>query len=57
MKLSAPTQVVFILAVILAIISLLPAIGIAVGILGAYGYWILLLGFIVLAVGNLLSGI
>ena len=57
MQLSAPTTVVFIIAVILAVIALLPAIGIAVGGLGAYSFWILLVAFIVLAAGNLLNGL
>jgi len=57
MELSAPTTAVFIIAVILAIISLLPVIGIPLGGLGAYSYWILLIGFIVLAAGNLMKGL
>jgi len=57
MELSAPTKIVFIIAVILAILSLLPVIGIAAGILGAYSYWLLLLALIVLAAGNLLRGV
>ena len=57
MELSAPTKIVFIIAVILAILSLLPVIGIAAGILGAYSYWLLLLALIVLAAGNLLKGV
>lgn len=57
MDLSAPTKVVFILAVILAIISLLPVIGIAAALLGAYSYWLLLAAFVVLAVGNLVTGL
>lgn len=57
MELSAPKQIVFIVAVVLAVISLLPVIGIPLGALGAYSYWLLLVAFIVLAAGNLLKGI
>jgi hypothetical protein len=57
MNLSAPTKIVFFIAVILAVISLLPMLGIAVAILGAYSYWLLLLAFIVLAAGCLLKGV
>jgi len=57
MNLSAPTKIVFIIAVILAVLSLLPVLGIAVAILGAYSYWLLLVAFIVLAVGCLLRGV
>ena len=57
MNLNAPTKIVFIIAVILAVISLLPVLGIAVAILGAYSYWLLLVAFIVLAAGCLLKGV
>ena len=57
MQLSAPTKIVFIIAVVLAIISLLPVIGIPLGAIGAYSYWLLLVAFIVLGAGNLLKGI
>jgi hypothetical protein len=35
-------KIVFVIAVILAVISLLPVLGMAVAILGAYSYWLLL---------------
>jgi len=57
MELSAPTRAVFIIAVAIAVISLLPVIGIPLGALGAWSYWLLLVAFIVLAAGNLLKGI
>jgi len=57
MQLSAPTTVVFLIALILAIVSLLPVIGIALGGIGAYSYWILFVGFVVLLLGNLLKGL
>jgi len=57
MELSAPTKIVFIIAVVLAVISLLPVIGIPLGAFGAYSYWLLLVAFIMLAAGNLLKGV
>jgi len=57
MELSAPTKIVFIIAVILAVISLLPVIGIPLGAFGAYSYWLLLVAFVVLAAGNLFKGV
>jgi hypothetical protein len=48
---------VFIIAIVIAMISLLPVIGIPVGALGAYSYWLLLVAFIVLAAGTLFKGI
>lgn len=57
MELSAPKQIVFIIAIVLAVISLLPVIGIPLAAIGAYSYWILLVAFIVLAAGNVLKGV
>jgi len=57
MELSAPTKIVFIIAIVLAVISLLPVIGIPLGALGAYSYWLLLVAFVVLVAGNVLKGI
>lgn len=57
MELSAPTKIMFIIAIVLAVISLLPVIGVSLGALGAYSYWLLLVAFLVLAAGNLLKGI
>lgn len=57
MQLSAPTKIVFIIALVLAVISLLPVIGISLGALGAYSYWVLLVAFILLVAGNVLNGL
>ncbi|WP_011583249.1 MULTISPECIES: hypothetical protein [Chelativorans] len=57
MQLSAPTTVVFLIALILAIVSLLPVLGITLGGIGAYSYWILFVGFVVLLLGNLMKGL
>jgi len=57
MELSAPTRVAFVIAVALAIISLLPVIGVPLGAVGAYSYWLLLVAFVMLAVGNLFKGV
>jgi hypothetical protein len=55
MRLSAPTKTLFLLAVIVAIISLIPALGITLPVIGAHSYWILAAAFAMLAAGNLLS--
>ena len=57
MRLSAPTMIVFVIAVVLAIVSLLPVVGITLGAVGAYSYWVLFAGFVLLALGNLLNGL
>jgi len=56
MELSAPTKIVFIIAIILAVVSVLPVIGVSLGAVGVYSYWLLFAGFVVLALGNLLKG-
>lgn len=56
MELSAPTKIVFIVALVLAVVSVLPVIGVSLGAIGVYSYWLLFAGFVVLALGNLLKG-
>lgn len=55
MTLSAPSQAVFWIAVVLAIIALIAYFGV-IGPITAYAFWILIVAFIVLAVGCLLRG-
>ena len=54
MKLSAPKNITFYVAVALALIGL---IGFFVASMTAFAPWILLVGFIVLAAGNMLEGL
>jgi len=56
MKLSAPTQMVFIIAVVLAVLGLL-AMLVQIPVLTGLASWLVLLGFIVLAVGNIAPGL
>jgi len=55
MKLSAPKLVTFWIAVILAIIALLGQLAIAA--LAPYAFWILLVAFVLLALGTFVSGL
>ena len=57
MQLSAPTKIVFILSVILAVLSLLPVFGLLVPVIGAYSYWLLVVAYVVLAAASLLKGL
>lgn len=57
MALNAPTKIVFIISVILAIVSILPAVGVTLGGFGAYNFWLLLAAFIILVAGNILPGL
>jgi hypothetical protein len=54
MDLSAPKQVTFWIAVVLAVLGLLGALA-TIPFLSAYSFWILLVGFIVLAAGCFLK--
>jgi hypothetical protein len=56
MELSEPKQITFIVAVVLAVIGLLATL-ITIPVLSGLAFWILLVGFIVLAVGNLIKGL
>jgi len=54
MKLSAPKQITFYIAVVLAVIAL---IGYFVAALSGIAPWLMLAAFVVLALGNLLEGL
>jgi hypothetical protein len=54
MKLSAPSQVVFIISLVLAVIGVLPLLGVALPAVSFSTAWILVLAYVVLAAGVLL---
>jgi len=55
MNLSAPTQIVFIITVIIAVIGLLMAFGVfSLGAISAF--WVMTVAYVVLAVACLLKG-
>lgn len=56
MNLSAPTQIVFIISVIIAIIGIVAAFG-ALTFIPLAAVWIMLIAYIVLAAGCLLRGV
>jgi len=55
MNLSAPTQVVFLISLVIAVIGVLAGLAIIPG-LPIAAFWIIAVGYIVLAVGCLLKG-
>ena len=57
MKLNAPTKIVFIISAVLAILALLPMIGVAIPVIGVHTTWIALAGYVVLAAGNMFKGL
>lgn len=56
MNLSAPKQVTFIVAAIPAIVGLLGSL-IAIPVISPLAFWLVLVGFVVLALGNLVDGL
>lgn len=56
MNLNAPSQVVFWIAVIIAVLAIIGFLAPTVPIIGAYAFWIAILAFVVLAGGVLMKG-
>ncbi|MBU4529438.1 MAG: hypothetical protein KUA43_10020 [Hoeflea sp.] len=56
MNLSAPTQVVFLLSLVIAIVGILAGLAIIPG-LPISAFWIVVIAYVVLAVGNLLKNV
>jgi len=56
MNLSAPTQAVFLISLILAVLALIGAF-VHVAFLTPYAFWLAIIGYIVLAVGCLAKGL
>ena len=55
MKIGAPKQITFLIAVIVAVVGLLANI-FAIPTLSAYAFWLVVIGFIILAAGNMIEG-
>jgi threonine/homoserine/homoserine lactone efflux protein len=55
MKLSAPKVVTFWIAVALVVLGILASQGVLAG-LAAYAFWLVVVGFVVLALGVLMKG-
>jgi hypothetical protein len=56
MNLSAPTQLMFIIAVVLALVALVGYFVPTIAIIGVYAFWIMTVAFVVLAAGALFRG-
>ena len=56
MKLSPPKQITFWIAVVLAVLGVLANL-ITIPVLSGLAVWLVVIGFVVLAVGNLVEGI
>ncbi len=56
MNISAPKQITFWIAVIVAVIGLISYL-VTIPVLSGLAFWLVLLGFIILAAGNLFEGL
>ena len=56
MRLNAPTFIVFVISLVLAVLALLSAL-VPIPIVSAYPFWILLIAYLVLVAGNMLKGV
>jgi hypothetical protein len=57
MKLKSPTQIVFWLSVLLAVLGLIGQFGVVAGLGGAIAFWLVLVAFVLLALGVLFKGL
>jgi hypothetical protein len=55
MRISAPKQVTFWVAVILAVLGILATL-VTIPVLSGMAFWLVVIGFIILAAGNLIEG-
>ncbi|XSG81261.1 MAG: hypothetical protein ACPW61_09230 [Methyloligella sp. ZOD6] len=55
MNLSAPTQIVFFISLILAILAVV-GVFVAIPFVSAYAFWVAVAAYVILALGNLLAG-
>lgn len=56
MNLNAPTQLMFIIAVVLALVALIGYFVPTIAIIGVYSFWIMTVAFVVLAVAVMFRG-
>lgn len=56
MKLTEPKAVTFWVSVLLAVLGLLGAL-VEIPVISAYAFWLVLVGFVLLALANLLKGL
>jgi threonine/homoserine/homoserine lactone efflux protein len=56
MQLSAPKQITFWVAVVVALVGLVSSF-VAIPVLSGFAFWIVVLGFVILAAANLMEGL
>lgn len=55
MNLSAPTTVVFVISLILAVLAVLGTL-VVIPVITPYAFWVAILAWLVLAIGNVMTG-
>ena len=56
MQISAPKQITFWIAVVIAVVGLLAKL-VTIPVLTGFAFWLVVIAFIILAAGNLLEGL
>lgn len=56
MKLNAPKQITFWIAVVIAVVGVVASL-VDIPFLSDYAIWVVVIGFVLLALGNLLEGL
>jgi len=57
MKLTAPTQPIFLVSLVLAVIGILPLLGVSLPVIGAYATLCLVAAYVLLALAVILKGL
>jgi hypothetical protein len=57
MNLNAPTQVIFILSLIIAVLALIGFFVPTIPYISAYAFWLAIIGYVVLAAGCVMKGV
>jgi threonine/homoserine/homoserine lactone efflux protein len=56
MTLSAPKQITFWIAVVIAVVGVIASL-VTIPVLSGFAFWLVVIGFVVLALGNLVDGL
>lgn len=57
MDLSAPTQPVFLIALIVGVLAIISLLGVAIPVVSAHATWLLMGAFVLLVLGNVLRNL
>ena len=57
MDLSAPTQPVFLISLIVGVLAIVSLLGVAIPVVSTYAIWLLMAAFVLLVLGNVLRNL